>query len=498
MRSHPVGTFLIGYLWLVPILMLGAVATALAVLVSGLEFKFQVTVIFGLASAIGLLILRDPVRIRAFMVAIMAFGLSIGFDKSFFHHYFVSGSYIRWVQGAAAITITLSLLAAIGYLAVWGGEAWLLGRRRAILIERTLVFAALIFMAVGALSLVNAHDPWLVMLEEIRLASLLFLSIMVMNFTRPELRLFFRCIAISILIQASLSAVQYATGKTLGLSIFGEETLVVEKVAYANVFRATGTIGHSNILAYFFEITMPLMLALGLVSRDILDRMLFLIATMAGLGGMILTMSRGAWMGIPVSIVVILYAVVGRRLFTLKAAIIAITLLGVVAIAAVFVGPIIAERLFGYDAGSSSHRIPLDLSALSVIEQFPFLGVGLNNFAVSFYHYDTLGNSRVFLKAYHVVHNLFLLVFGDVGALGLLAFLWYFATVFLVAARLSRKADSWSRAAALGVATGLFAHLLHGMVDPGFKLNLTISQLISASIGSVGCLALQLQKKSGG
>lgn len=494
MRGNPDFAVPVGYLWLAPVLIFAGISTALAVLVSRLEFKFQVTVIVAVAGMLGLLSLRSPARIRAVMVAALAFGLSIGIDKSFLHHYFVPGSYVPWAQGAAAITITLSLLGAAGYLAVMMGEAWLFDRPRPLRMERSLVIAALIFMGVGVLSLVNARSTALSILEEIRLAGLLFISIVVMNFTRSELALFLRCIAVSVLIQAGLGAVQYTTGKGLGLAVVGEEQLVAGKLASATVFRATGTIGHPNILAYFFEITMPLMLALALVSRRKLDRWLFLIATGAGLAGMVLTLSRGAWMGVPITVSVILYMVMGRRLLTLRVAIMAIILLAIMATAAVFVAPVIADRLLGDDAGSASHRIPLDLSALTVIAQFPLLGVGLNNFAISFYTYDTIGNSRVFFDTDHVVHNLFLLVFGDVGALGLLAFLWYFASAFLVATRLSRHADPWSRAAALGVVTGLFAHLLHGMVDPGFKLNLTISQLIAAQIGVLGCLALHQEQ----
>lgn len=483
--AHPVRP-----LRLVSVVFFGILAIALAVLISRLELKFQVTAIVAVVGTVGLLALRGPARIRYVMVAALAFGLSVGIDKSFFHHYFVAGSYVRWVQGAAAITVTLSLLGALGYSAVSLGETWFFGRHRHFLIERSLVVAAASFMAVGILSLANAHDVWLVLLEEIRLSTLLFISIVVMNFSRRELRFFFRCIAISVLLQAGLAAIQYTTGKTLGLAVAGEEKLVAERVAYATVFRVTGTVGHSNILAYFFEITVPLMLALAFVVKSRFDRGLFFTAMVSGVGGMVLTMSRGAWMSLPLTVAFILYMVPGRRLLTLKASVIGILLLILLAAASVFFMPIIAERLLGDDAGSSSHRIPLDLSALSVIARFPIVGVGLNNFAVSFHYYDTIGNSRVFFDIDHVVHNLFLLVLGDVGVLGLLAFSWYFVSAFRVAGKIVHNGDPWSRAAALGLVTGLCAHLLHGMVDPGFKLSLTISQLIAASIGAVGCLAL--------
>ena len=40
-----------------------------------------------------------------------------------------------------------------------------------------------------------------------------------------------------------------------------------------------------------------------------------------------------------------------------------------------------------------------------------------------------------------------------------------------------------SRSISLGVAFGLVAHLLHGTIDPGFRLSLPVSQVIAVLLG---------------
>ena len=127
----------------------------------------------------------------------------------------------------------------------------------------------------------------------------------------------------------------------------------------------------------------------------------------------------------------------------------------------------------------------------SIIEQFPVTGVGLNNFAETFKRHDTTGYSRIFRGYRHVVHNLHLWIWTETGTVGLLAFLAPFVVTIWVALRHAPRAPPVPRAIMVGIAAGLFAHLMHGMVDPGFRVSLTVSFLIFTSMGVVGALALR-------
>ena len=46
----------------------------------------------------------------------------------------------------------------------------------------------------------------------------------------------------------------------------------------------------------------------------------------------------------------------------------------------------------------------------------------------------------------------------------------------------------------LGVVTGLAAHLVHGLVDPGFRAMTNLSTLVYLLLGVIGAIALQVGK----
>lgn len=475
--------------------LLGMAAIAAAVSVNALAPRYLVAIIVALAGLVTLPLLGSRQRVHEVLVAVFALGLSVGFSISFMHRTLLPGRYVPFMSGAQAITVSLTLVAVAMYLAVWMFERGFYGMRRPVRACGLLVWPQVIFMAVGVLSLGNAMDAHLALLEEFRLLCLLVVTLVVMNFKPREVDIYLWVLGASVMLQAGLAATQFVTGGTLGLGVLGEAAPIVAGVDFERVARPTGTIGDPNILAYFFEITAPLMLALLFVARGRLEQAFFLIATAAGVLGTIVTLSRAAWIGLPLTFGFVAIAVYGRRLLSLRAAVVGMAMvLASVAIASSF-SSLIIRRLFGDDAGSTAARMPLNRAAMLVIEQFPVLGVGLNNFAVSFTTYDPTGFSRVLTGVDYVVHNLFLLVWTEVGTIGFVAFLWVFGSVFLAAYRL-RGADPRSRAITLAVAAGFGAHMLHGMVDPGFKLNLTISQLISAQIGIVGWLMLDARRRN--
>ncbi len=466
----------------------GAICVPLAVVLGQLESRYMIAALAALAALVGLSLLGSLARVRMVLVAALALGLSIGLSISFLHHTELPGRYAPFVGGALAITASLALLAAAGYLVCWLLESRLVGRPRTLRLVPLVLWPQLLFMAAGVLSLSNAMHASLVWLEMLRLMGLLMISIVMMNLTRRELMVYLWVLALSVVLQAGLAGVQFATGRELGLGVLGEAKLKDYRIAAVQVTRPTGTIGDANMLAYFFEITFPVMLAMFYLARQDLTRLVAAAATLAAAAGMVAAYSRAAWMTVPVSVAFVTLRILGRRVVSLRTAIVLIVLTMALAVAMIWLWPLIERRIFGDDAGSGAHRWPLAQAALSIFAQFPVLGVGLNNFAVSFTAYDLTGYSRVFYGGDNVVHNLHLLILTETGLLGFAAF----AMIFGAAAWLAFTANGDRVAQGLAVASfaGLFAHLGHGMVDPGFKLSLTISQLVAAQLGLIGCLWL--------
>jgi O-antigen ligase len=479
--------------------LIGVAGALLAARVASLDLKYLVAFVGIVAGLAVLLALRTSARLHELLVAGLALTIPINLDVNFLFR--------PHIGGAPSISVSASLLCVLTLVAVWlyrhrTGEIRPLWVR-----EPSIVWAAMLYMAAGVLSLWNAPHRDLVFLEEVRLATLFLTMLVVMNLRGQEqLRTFVLFLTVSAFVQGALATTQFVTHSSLGLRVFGAADLVKLDIGTA-ASRATGTIGHPNVLGYYLEMALPLGLALFLVERRTLQRMWYLAAFLATLAGLVATLSRGAWLSVPVSCGFTLWVLYRKRAFRLGSGV-GLSLIGAVAIVFLyFAYPTIERRFLHDDYSSAAARMPLNRATLSIIGQYPVVGVGLNNFAEVFHAYDTTGYSRIFTKRSatgqaisskpykHVVHNLVLWVWAEIGTLGLLAFIWLFAAAFRLAWRASRGADDWSRAVLVACVAGMLGHLVHAQVDPGFRISPAVSMLLYAMFGLIGAISLQQRRE---
>ncbi len=473
------------------LLTLAAGASMAAFALAGIDMRYALTLLAAVAAGDFLLYLGSWSRVQFALVASLATGLSVGPGITFFLHTSVSESYLPFVGGAEGVTLSLALLSALTY----AGARALSPAAPLLQINWAIVVPQILFMAAGLVSLLAARFPALTLLEEQRQLGLLFICIVVMNLTAAEMATYQRALAWTVILQATLVGLQWSVGRPLGLSLLGEGALLDQTTAVGQVARPGGTFGDPNIAAYFFEITGPTALLLALSLRRPSDRLLQAAAAMAAFFGALVTLSRGAWIALPLCSLLALMCFLGRRALQTR---IALRLGGVAllaAIAAMAAWPFLSERLFGEDGGSTEHRIPLLKATWQVLMSHGLIGIGLNNFAPTFETADPSGYFRIFSGVNHVVHNLHLLVWTEVGTLGFAAYLSLFAMGWVTAYRL-RNGQAAERALAFGVGFGLLAHFLHGFVDPGFKLSLLISQLVVAQFGVLAWLQLHHAARS--
>ena len=263
-----------------------------------------------------------------------------------------------------------------------------------------------------------------------------------------------------------------------------------EEATGPTIVRAIGTIGHGNMLAYYFEILIPLMFGVFMVEKRLWLKRWYLLVIILGLVGMVTTQSRGGWAAIPVAMPLVFLVLVRHSLFNRKFWIALFLGVVVLMVMAIPFYPTIERRITGPDYGSAASRGPLNKAAWSLIEQYPVFGVGLNNMSKVFKSYDKTGGSYLFRTSTHVVHNLYLGVWAETGTVGLIAFLAMFAVTFLVAARTIPRAPPWQQGILIGAAAGLMAHLVHGFVDPGFRIIMSVSMLVYTMFGIVGAMSL--------
>jgi O-antigen ligase len=417
-------------------------------------------------------------------VSLIFLGLGIPFnlDINLFYRPYV---------GVTSVDIGITLLCAIALYILFFYDHMTKQTQVLFRYNRTLFWAPILYMLAGFLSFYNASSPELVVLELIRLAMLFVIFFIIMNLRdRREITTFVFVLSIGVVLQACIAYYQYKTGRSLGLGAFGERALVTTQTVGFIVSRATGTIGHPNILAYYFEMLVPLMFAMFLAEERGWLRFWYLLALMCGLGGLVTTLSRGGWLTVPVSLTLVFIAAYRPKFTRVKMhGFLAFGLIcGVLFLSLVY--PTVERRLNFTDFGSAKSRVPLNVAAISVIKQFPITGVGLNNLARVFRTYDTTGGSALVAGGIHVVHNLFLCVWVETGTIGIAAFLWMFVAAFGVALKYLFRASNPERAILIGAAAGVLAQMIHGLFDPGFRILMNTSMLFYSLLGLIGAVAV--------
>ncbi|NOY59307.1 MAG: O-antigen ligase family protein [Calditrichaeota bacterium] len=185
-----------------------------------------------------------------------------------------------------------------------------------------------------------------------------------------------------------------------------------------------------------------------------------------GLVALIMTGSRGGWIAFILGMLVFFFIAVKSRHVRLST-LFGTGLIGIAVIAGIalaFSG-MIEERIHGNDYGSAISRIPMIQIAINLIEAHPLGGVGINNYAVVMKKYNDTILGRRFKSIPRPVHNMFLLVTGETGMIGLLMLLLLLYFFFATALKSARSSDETISIINISVLAGIVAMCAHGMVD---------------------------------
>jgi O-antigen ligase len=470
------------YLKTVLVLVLGVASVILAVSLADYGFKpvFAVSAILAVVVYVSFF----PSQRTLVKSSLIFLGLGIPFNLDV-------NLFLRTYVGVASVDIGVSFVCAIVLYVLFFYEY--VTKRTQVLFRynRILFWAPLLYMMAGFVSFYNAVSPELVILELVRLAMLFLIFFIIMNLRNKEqIATFVFSLSIGIVFEALIAFYQYRTGQALGLGVLGERLF---PLGAGYMTRAGGTIGHPNLVGYFFEMLVPLMLAMSIVEEKGLRKLWYMAAALCGLLGMFATMSRGSWITVPVSLPLVFFVAYGKRLTQPKTYMFLLPgVLAALLLFFLFVLPVISHRLTLEDPAARS-RIPLNAAAFSIVKQFPVTGVGLNNLAKTFRTYDTTGGSAVFTTegdVQHIVHNIYLWVWSETGTIGLVTFAGIFLSAFYVGLKTLFSVDPWQRGVLIGAVSGLLAQTIHGLVDPGFRILMSTSMLFYSLIGLIGAIAL--------
>jgi O-antigen ligase len=174
---------------------------------------------------------------------------------------------------------------------------------------------------------------------------------------------------------------------------------------------------------------------------------------------LVLTQSRGAWIGYGISLALLGVFFYQSRWVTRRT-------LGLLSLAALlpiaaFVN-VVVPRLGSFNDAAAQARLPLMQLAFSMIGDQPIRGFGANNYSTVLPQYLTIDYSQAWIST---VHNKYLLVWAETGLLGLAAFLVFLISAVRNGLRVWRTQDPFLAPLALGLSVGIVAVMVHMAVS---------------------------------
>lgn len=286
-------------------------------------------------------------------------------------------------------------------------------------------------LVLGCLGVPRAVDPIYALFPVARLILMLIFYLMLVN--APLRRdLIAWPLAASMVVQALFSVPQFLLGHTVGLPQLGETPndsrwsgASVVAIGERRWLRAYGLTQHPNVLGGL-AVTSLLAVAGFYLRQSGLRRVALLGLMAVALGTLLLTFSRGAWLGMAAGGMALLGFLlwarwVGTQTFRKSS----LWLLGgiVLAVLLAFVSvtwPLLMPRLGlaseGIEIRSVEERALLSKAALTLIQMRPWFGVGLGNFSAALYRLAPEAVS--YYTGFTPVHNVLILATAELGILG--------------------------------------------------------------------------------
>ncbi len=357
--------------------------------------------------------------------------------------------------------------------------AWLvrkLARRELSVHWPALTMPLVLFLAVLCLSALGSESLQHSVKEIVKWVEVLALYVLVAN----ELSGPWRRVLVAVLLgTGALAAVQ-------GIAQFLLQSGPEEFILFGRFMRAYGTFEQPNPYAGYLGLTLPVavgMIFAGLVTTDRRIQTRWLVWA-GGTGvlmaaALVMSWSRGAWLGAAAALGVIVIAVVARSGRTAVLGMVLVVLLAYLVLASglSLLPPSVVQRFSdfvpylgvldvrGMEVTDANYAVLERMahwqSALAMWTDHPWFGVGIGNYEVAYAQYALPQWS---LPLGHA-HNYYLNIGAEAGAIGLLAYLGLVGAALLQSWRAARTACGWRWGVALGV-LGVLVHLsVHSVFD---------------------------------
>ncbi len=436
-------------------LVIGAFVGFAVSFVADMPNKALFVVAAGLALPFATFLIKD---VRRFLLGAAIFTIPIHLDVNFMHMF-------ERQAGASTAGISITDVLVFGLLFIWLIEIASEDRPYAVFFARLSV-PAILYIEAAALSMLWAPRLDLAFMEVFRMIKVFLLFLIVLNHIRDErdLRLAMWALIGTVALESVIAGLQIIKGGRLGLDFLGEAP--PDPDGDSSLWRVMGTLGHPNKLATYIESLLLLSVGAFLIEVKKWKKLLSLAILGLGLVTLIMTGSRGAWIGFMVAFVVFIFFALRNKHIDMRAiikpAIAAVLLMVIVGIA--FSG-MLTERIFGDDYGSAESRIPMFQIAINIISAHPLGGVGINNYQVNMREYNDSVRAMRYTTIPRPVHNMYLLVAGETGFIGFAAMMSMLILFVLTLIKAASSANPLYAMVSICILGGLAAFCVHGLVD---------------------------------
>ncbi|MDQ2809267.1 MAG: O-antigen ligase family protein [Chloroflexota bacterium] len=322
-------------------------------------------------------------------------------------------------------------------------------------VRRPFAWAAVAFLIVGALSLVLPHPSHRAeALREFRwtLVEPVLAFALMARYVRTRTDIF--RVLTAFLVSAALNA-----------QVGVDQTLFGDTWSMEGVGRAIGLFNSATAFGIFVGRALAMALALAIflpTGEDLLRRRRWgyaLLCVPLGLG-VILSYTRGAWLGVGVAVIVVALIARSRRLL--------LTIGGLGALGVVYSLFSNVERLntlFSLTGGTNVSRLVIWQAAWRVIKAHPLTGIGLDQFL----YQEGYGIPQTRFQTVSHPHNWILDTWLRLGLWGLALMAFTFLVYFVLATRAYRGQRNTVRGALiLALIAGMTDHVVHGLVDMAY------------------------------
>ena len=412
-------------------------------------------VALGLAFPFITFLIKD---LRRFLIGATIFTIPIHLDINFMHMF-------ERQAGASTAGLTITDVFVLGLLFIWLVEIATNDKPYAVFLAR-ITIPAILYIEAAALSMLWAPRVDLAFMEVFRMIKVFLLFFILMNNIRDQrdVRIAMWALISTVAFESIIAGLQILKGGRLGLAFLGEAPPDPDGEPY--IWRVMGTLGHPNKLATFIESLLLLCMGAFLIEKKIWLKITSICVLGLGLVTLIMTGSRGAWIGFAAAFFVFTIFALGNKSIRTKSMLKPVVLaLLLMAVGAVAFSNMVIERIFGDDYGSAKSRIPMFQIAVNVISAHPVGGVGINNYQVNMREYNDSVQAMRFTTIPRPVHNMYLLVTAETGFVGFVAMMLMLISMIMILIRTASSSSPLLAVISICVLGGVCAFCIHGMVD---------------------------------